>query len=313
MLTAWVAGVEAQQAEKVPRIGYVSLTGSAISIEAFRQGLRDLGYVEGKSILVEYRHAGGNSERYPSILAELVQLKVDAIFVSALAAIYAAKRATKTIPIVMVTTTDPVAAGLIDSLARPGGNITGLTLLARELSGKRMELLKEVIPGVSRVGFLLRADSAPMVTRLKEYEVPARALKIQLQSLEVQSQNPDFEAAFRDAVRGHVNAFIAVRSGLFNDYRKMIADIAIRNRLASMCELSSYVEAGCLISYAPDTNTMYHRAAGYIDKILKGAKPAELPVEQPTKFELVINLKTAKQIGLTIPPNVLGRADKVIK
>jgi ABC-type uncharacterized transport system substrate-binding protein len=305
--------VQAQQPTKVPRIGYLSLTGSAISIAAFRQGLRALGYIEGKNILIEYRNAGGKSERYPSLVTELLQLKVDAILVSALSAIRAAKQATKTIPIVMITTTDPVAAGLIESLARPGGNITGLTLLARELSGKRMELLKEVIPTVSRVGFLSRADSPAMGIRFKEYETAARALKIQLQYLEVQSQNPNFEAAFRDAVRGQVSAFITVRSGLFNDYRKEIADLAIKNRLASACELSSYVEAGGLMSYAPDTNAMYQRAAVYMDKILKGANPGELPVEQPRKFELVFNLRTAKEIGLTIPPNVLARADKVIK
>ena len=242
-----------------------------------------------------------------------MQLKVDAILVSALGAIRAAKRATRTIPVVMITTSDPVAAGLVDSLARPGGNVTGLTLLARELTGKRMELLKEAMPAVSRVGFLLRANAPPMGVRFKEYEAAAHPLKIQLQSFEVQSQNPNFEAAFRDAATAQVNAVITVRSGLFNDYRKEIADSAIKYRLPLICELSSCVEAGGVMSYAPDTNAMYHRAAVYVDKILKGVKPADLPIERPTKFELHINLRTAKQIGLMIPQWTLMKADRVIK
>ena len=212
----------------------------------------------------------------------------------------------------MVTTADPVATGLIDSLARPGGNITGLTRLTRDLSGKRLEVLKETVPGISRVGVLgmrtYRADIA-----FKDYEAAARALKIQLQSLEVRGPNPDFEGAFQAAVKGRVSALIAITTTVLIRYRKQIADLAIKNRLPSMFERSDFVEAGGLISYSANEAENYRRAAVYVDKILKGAKPADLPVEQPTKFELVINLKTAKQIGLTIPPNVLARADKVIK
>jgi putative tryptophan/tyrosine transport system substrate-binding protein len=226
--------------------------------------------------------------------------------------IRAAKQATKTIPIVMVTTEDPVATGLIDSLARPGGNVTGLTLLTRDLTGKRLELLKEVVPTISRVGYLL-ADSPDTRIRFKEYEAAARALKIPLPSLAVQRQNPDFEGAFREAVKGRVSALITARNALLIVNRKQIADLAIKNRLPSMSERSDMVEAGGLVSYATNETDNYRRAAYYVDKILKGAKPAELPVEQPTKFEFVINLKTAKQIGLTIPQWTLTKADKVIK
>jgi ABC-type uncharacterized transport system substrate-binding protein len=315
LLLACIHLAEAQQPKKVPRIGYLSGGGDPKSptVEAFRQGLRDLGYVEGKNVLVEYRYAEGRQDTVSGLVTELVQLKVDVLVLSQLTAIRAAKQATKTIPIVMVTTTDPVAAGTVDSLARPGGNITGLTILMRELNGKRLELLKEVVPTTAPVGFLLRADSPPQSIRFKEYEAAARALKMPLRSLEVQSQNPDFERAFQTATKGGVSALIMVRSGLFIDYRKQIADLAIKHRLPSMCELNIYVEAGGLMSYSANTADSYRSAATYVDKILKGAKPADLPVEQPTKFELVINLKTAKQIGRTIPPNVLARADKVIK
>ena len=232
---------------------------------------------------------------------------------TALPAIRAAKQATKTIPIVMVTTQDPVATGLVDSLARPGGNITGLTRLTRELSGKRLELLKEVVPRISRVGVLWDADVTAPGIAFKEYEAAARALKIQLQSLEVRGPNPDLEGAFQAAAKGRASALITIRNPLLNRYRKQIADLAIKNRLPSMYEGSDYVEAGGLMSYSANDAESFRRAAYYVDKILKGAKPADLPVEQPTKFEFVINLKTAKQIGLTIPQSVLFRADKVIK
>jgi putative tryptophan/tyrosine transport system substrate-binding protein len=319
MLFALCAVAEAQQTKKVPSVGFllqrVSPTPTTPDpfVNAFRQGLRDLGYIEGKNILVEYRYAEGKRERTPSQVAELVQLKVDVLVVRSLSAIRVAKQATKTIPIVMVTTQDPVATGLIDSLARPGGNITGLTGLTRELSGKRLELLKEAVPGISRVGVLTDADSSAVAIAFKDYEAAARALKIQFLSLEVRGPNPDYEGAFQAAAKGRASAIIAVSGPLATSYQKRIADLAIKNRLPSMHEESQYVEAGGLMSYSSSDMESFRRAATYVDKILKGAKPADLPVEQPTKFELVINLKTAKQIGLTIPPNVLARADKVIK
>jgi putative tryptophan/tyrosine transport system substrate-binding protein len=306
-------------AEESPRIGYLSGRGAPTAAtpdpnaDAFRQGLRDLGYIEGKNILVEYRYAEAKEDRIPGLVAELVQLKVDVLVFPNAPAVRAAKQATKTIPIVMVTNVDPVTAGYVDSLARPGGNITGLTRLTRELSGKRLELLKEVVPTISRVGVLLDTDSADSENAFKEYEAAARALKIMLQSVEVRSSNPDFEGAFQAAAKGRVTAVITVRTGLLITYRKQIANLVIKNRLPSMSEGSDFVEAGGLMSYAANDTESYRRSAVYVDKILKGAKPADLPVEQPTKFELIINLKAAKQISLTIPPNVLARADKVIK
>jgi len=314
LLLALCRLAEAQQPTKVHRIGFFSSLGDpntpSPNREAFRQALRDLGYTEGKNILIEYRDHEGMNDRIPSLVAELVQLKVDVIVVSALPAIRAAKQATKTIPIVMVATQDPVATGLIDNLARPGGNITGLSRLTRELSGKRLELLKEVVPEMSRVGVLWNTDRA---TAFKEYEAAARALKIQLQSLGVRGPNADLEGAFQAAVKGRVSALITILDSLLNRYPKQIAALAIKNRMASMFEGSDFVEAGGLMSYGEDGPDQYRRAATYVDKILKGAKPADLPVEQPMKFELVINLKAAKQIGVTIPQSVLYRADKVIK
>jgi putative ABC transport system substrate-binding protein len=317
MFVALCSSPAAQEPAKIPRIGYVSTAGDARSnapqLELFRQGLRDLGYIEGNNILIEYRSLEGSLDRLHSVLAELVQLKVDVIYVASLTGIRAAKQATKIIPIVMMTTADPVATGLIDSLARPGGNVTGLTLLTRELTGKQLELLREVVPTASRVGFLLDADSKPASARFKEYEASARTLKITLQSVPIRRQNPDFEASFQSAEKGRVSALIIVRSSLFSDNRKQIVDLAIKHRLPSINEVNDNVEAGGLMSYSANTANSYRRAAFYVDRILKGAKPADLPVEQPTKFELVINLKTAKQIGLTIPPNVLARADRVIR
>ena len=306
--------VVAQQPKKIPRIGFVSESGDTKNpgpnIESFRQGLRDLGYAEGKNIVVEYRYAEGNNERLPSLVAELVQLKVDVVVVVALPAIRAAKEATKTIPIVMVTNFDPVAFGLVASFARPGGNATGLTLLTRDLSGKRLELLKEVVPGISRVGVLWTQGT----TGLNDYEATARALNIQLQSLEARGPNPDLEGVFRAAVKGRASALITVRNPALTRHKKRIVDLAIKNRLPSMFESPDYVEAGGLVSYAASITEIFRRAGVFVDKILKGAKPADLPVEQPKKFELVINLKTAKQIGLlTIPQSVLYRADRVIR
>jgi ABC-type uncharacterized transport system substrate-binding protein len=225
----------------------------------------------------------------------------------------AAKQATKTIPILMVINEDPVATGLVDSLAHPGGSVTGITLLTRDLSGKRLELLKEMVPAMSRVGILLDGGSPTAGSDLKGYETAAGALKIRVQAIEVRGPNPDFTAEFDTAAKGGVGALIAVRDSLINLNSKRIADLAIKNRLPLMNEASQFVETGGLVSYANNDAESFKRAAVFVDKILKGAKPADLPVEQPTKFELVINLKTAKQIGLTIPPNVLARADKVIR
>ncbi|MBI4529394.1 MAG: ABC transporter substrate-binding protein [Deltaproteobacteria bacterium] len=306
---------EAQQPKRVPRIGVVSADGDRSTpgpqVEAFRQGLRGLGYVEGKNILVEYRYVEGKSDRIiPGLVAELVQLKVDALVMRPRPAIRAAKQATKTIPIVMVTTQDPVAAGFIYSLARPGGNITGITTLQRELSGKRLELLKDVLPGLARVAVLMRAEQGTY--DYEWYEAPARALKIQVQLVRVRDES-DFNAAFESMPKARTGGFIAVSGSLFNRQANRIADLAIKNRLPSIYERPDYVQAGGLMSYSANDTDSFKRAAIYVDKILKGAKPADLPVEQPTEFELAVNLRTAKQIGLTIPPNVLARADKVIK
>jgi putative ABC transport system substrate-binding protein len=302
----------AQQPTKVPRIGYVGGTDDPRTpgpfVNALRQGLHDLGYVEGKNILFEYRSGEGKRGRYPSLVTELVQLKVDVLVSPTPAVIRAAMQATKTIPIVMVTPVDPVAAGLINSLARPGGNVTGVTRLTQELSGKRLELLKELVPGISRVGILWAEG-----TSLRDHEAAARALKIQLQLLEVRRPDPDYEGAFQSAAKRRVSAIISVTGPLATSFRKRIADLAIKNRLPSMYESSFLIGAGGLVSYAANDAESFRRAAVFVDKILKGTKPADLPVEQPTKFEFIINLKTAKQIGLTIPPTVLARADKVIK
>jgi ABC-type uncharacterized transport system substrate-binding protein len=315
MLSALCASAEAQQPKKVPRIGYLSSTPNpGPQVEAFRRGLAELGYVEGKDFQLEYRHIEGKPDRVPNFVAELTKFDID-VFVSPIPpAIRAAKQTTKTIPIVMVVPTDPVATGLVDSLARPGGNVTGLTRMTRELSGKRLELLQEVIPRLSRVGVIWdNANEPSLATSMKEHEIAARALKIPIQSLEVRGSNPNFEGVFRDATNGHVNALIAAMTPVLVHYAKKIADLAIKNRLPLMVERGEFVETGGLMSYSANDTEIFRRAATYVDKILKGAKPADLPVEQPMKFELVINLKTAKQIGLTIPQSVLYRADKVIK
>ncbi len=309
--------VDAQQSSKIQRIGYVSTTGDpnnpGPNVETFKRKLRDLGYIEGNNILSEYRYIEGKMDRTPGLVAELLQLKVDVVVVNGLTPVRIAKQATMTIPIVMVTTQDPVATGLVDSLARPGGNLTGLTSLARDLSGKRLELLKEVAPKVSRLAVLWNADEEGAAIALKQYEAAALSQKIQLQSLGIRAPNPDLDGAFQTGVKGRATALITITGSLLGGKAKPIADLAIKNRLPSMYESSRYVQAGGLMSYSASETESYNRAAVYVDKILKGAKPADLPVEQPTKFEFAINLKTAKQIGLTIPQSVLYRADKVIK
>jgi putative ABC transport system substrate-binding protein len=305
---------QAQQPTKIPRIGYVRVVGlpstPSPNVEAFRQGLRDLGYVEGKTILIEFRYAKGNQDR---IVAELVQQKVDILVSGDAPAIRAAKEATKTVPIVMVINLDPVATGLVDSLARPGGNITGISRLTRELSGKRLELLIEAVPGLSRVGILWDATNEGSKMSFKEYQAASRALKTQLQSLEVHGPEPDLEGAFQSAKKGRAGALIAIGSALLNRQRKQIANYAIQHRLPSMYDSSLWIEPGGLMSYSSNDAESYKRAAWMVDKILKGTKPADIPVEQPTRFELSINLKTAKQISVIIPPNFLARADRVMR
>ena len=305
--------VEAQSPGKIPRIGIVTgrpgqnVTSSNFAL--FRQGLRDFGYNEGKNLLFEYRYHEGNMDLLPTIVTELVDLKVDIIYTTTAQAVRVAKKVTKTIPVVMVVTPDPVAMGLVDSLAHPGGNITGLTLMGRELSGKRLELLSEMMPRISRVGIL----SATGFDAFKDYEAVAPALKIQLQSLEVRPPKPDLSGAFRAAAKGRLKALISVRLPLLALYQKQIIDLALQHRLPLMTEHAEWVENGALVTYAANDAESFKRAAVFVDKILKGAKPADLPVEQPTKFDFVFNLKTAKQIGLTIPPNVLVRATRVIR
>jgi ABC-type uncharacterized transport system substrate-binding protein len=309
--------VEAQQPARVPRIGYVSGTGKAADpgpyVEVLRQGLRALGYIDGKSFVIEYRGAEGKSELLPSLVHELVQLPVDVLVLPISSAIRAAKQATKTIPIVMITQVDPVAERLVDSLARPGGNITGLTTLQRDLSGKRLELLKDAVPKFARVGVLGDADEAMSAIGSKDYEIAARALKVELQLLKVRGTNRDIEKAFGDAIKGRVSGLITITSNRVFLKSKRIIELAIENRLPSMFEGRGWVEGGGLMSYSANDVDQFKRVAYYVDRILKGTKPADLPVEQPTKFEFVINLKTAQQIGLTMPQWVLMRADRVIR
>ena len=316
LLYALCLPVSAQQQTKIPRIGYISGTGNASNqgpyVEALRQGLSDLGYVEGKNFQIEFRGAEGKVETVASIVTELIQLKVDILVLPIVSALRAAKQATNKIPIVMVTQADPVATGLIESLARPGGNITGLTSLQRDLSGKRLELLKEAVAKMSRVGILRDVDELSAIG-FKDYEAAARALKLEVQSLNVRGSNPDLQAAFKEALKARVDALITITNNpLFRDSKK-VTDLALKNRLPSMYEGTTWVERGGLMSYSANDLELFRRAATYVDKILKGAKPAELPVEQPTKFEFVINLKTAKALKLTIPQTVLFRADRVIK
>jgi len=313
-----VAGAvaEAQQPGKIPRIGFLTNTKlDNPSIEPFRRGLQALGYAEGKNIRIEYRYYETKRELIPPLVAELVQMNVDVLVVGAPPAIRAARQATKTIPIVMVTNQDPVAAGYVDSLARPGGNTTGVTNLTRELSGKRLELLKEIVPRLSRVGILWNSDAQDIGfgRGFKEYQASAQSLKIPLESLPIRASNLDFDAAFRVAAKARVNGVVTLSHIVLNPYRKEIAGLAIKHRLPSMGEIEEYAEAGGLVTYSAEDEESYMRAAWYVDKILKGVKPADLPVEQPKKFEFVINLKTAKQIGVTIPQSILYRADRVIK
>ena len=305
----------AQQPAKVPRIGFLGATSpSTISarIEAFRQGLRELGYVEGKNIVIEYRWAEGNFARLPDLAGELVRLNVDVIVTAGPMDTRTAKEATSRIPIVMTWDQDPVGSGFVASLAHPGGNITGLSILAPEISGKQLELLKEVVPKLSRVGFLGNSTEPGNAQALREMEAAARAFGVQLQHLDVLAPK-DIEPAFRAASKRRAHAVLVLTSPVVVAQRTQVIDFAVKNRLPAIYYRRQFVEDGGLMSYGVSQNDLDRRAATYVDKILKGAKPADLPVEQPTKFEFVINLKAAKQIGLTIPPNVLVRADKVIR
>jgi len=313
MLFALCGSVEAQQPKKVPRIGFLitgSRTTEADRIEAFSQGLRELGYIDEKNIKIEYRFAEGVPERQPGLAEELVRLNVDVIVAPNTLAVEAAKQATTTIPIVFPGVADPVAFGFVASLARPGGNITGLTNYSPELSGKRMELLKEALPWISRVGVLRDPRQRP--DSFKETQIAGQSLAIKVRSLEIRNA-ADVETAFSAMRKEHADAFTTLPHALLTFHRKQILVLAGRDRLPSTHSDRRWAEAGGVMSYGPDALNIYRRAATYVDKILKGAKPAELPVEQPTKFELVINLKAAKQIGLTISPNVLARADMVIR
>jgi len=314
-LAACGAVAQAQQPMKIPRIGYQAAASPSVvaaRIEAFRQGLRKLGYVEGKNIVIEYRYAEGKLDRLPALAAELVRLNVDVIVTAGPSDTKAAKDATSTIPIVMAFDPDPVRNGFVASLARPGGNITGLSTLAPELSGKQLELLKETVPKLSRVAVLGSSAEPGNAQSLKEVELAAGTFGVKLQYLDVLSPK-DIETAFQAAGKGRADAVLLLASPFAAPNRKQIADLAIKSRLPTIYFRSDFVEAGGLMSYGASQNDLDRRAATYVDKILKGRKPADLPVEQPIKFEFIINLQSAKQIGLTIPPNVLARADRVIR
>jgi len=305
----------AQQPTKIPLIGFLSgdfPTPSSARYEIFRRRLRELGYVEGKNIVIEHLWAEGKLDRFPALAAELVRLKVDVIVTWGSTATRAAKEATNTIPIVMANDADPVASGVVASLARPGGNITGFSTLSPELSGKRLELLKEIVPKLSRVAVLGASTSTSSALALKETELAAGALKLKLQYLDVLDPK-DIETAFRAAGKARADAVLTLPTTVLYSQRKQIVDLAVKSRLPAIYPQTEYTEVGGLVSYEPNLADMWRRAATYVDKILKGTKPADLPVEQPMKFEFVINLKAAKAIGLTIPPNVLVRADKVIR
>jgi len=309
---------DAQETSKtLPRIGVIASTGapgtSSPWFDSFRMGLQEVGYVEGKNIYIERRYAEGRLDRIPDLVNDLVQQKVDVIVAPNNVAIQAARKTTKLIPIVMVSSVDPVDAGYVQSFARPGGNITGLTTISRDLSAKRVELLKELLPKMSRVGVLWDADGPGPAIALKEYETAAHAFKFDFKSLDVRGPKPDLDKAFQAANAARVEALIVVRNPLMSRHAKLIFELAIKSRLVSMAEEGQYVDAGGLISYGANVADIYRRAAEYVVEILKGTKPSDLPVKLPSKFEIFINLKTAKQLGLVIPQRVLVQADKVIQ
>ena len=313
MLFALCGPVDAQQSGKIFRIGFLdagTAAGSAILVEAFRQELRKLGWIEGKNITIEYRFAEQNLERLPELAADLVRLNIDLIVVSGTRAALAAKRTTSTIPIVMANASNPVGAGLVESLARPGGNVTGLSSLG-ELNSKRLEILKDAVPKLARVGLLLLAGSTDL--QLKELRPAAQALKLKLEEIETQADAKGLESAFQAAKQKQVDAIMTTANRVFFAERKRIVELASKHRLPAIYPEKGFVDEGGLMSYGADYDDLFRRAAVYVDKILKGVKPADLPVQQATKFEFIINLKAAQQIGLTIPGRVLERANRVIK
>jgi putative ABC transport system substrate-binding protein len=304
---------DAQQPTKIPRIGFLVVPQRSFfstRLETFRQGLRGLGYVEGTNVIIEYRYADGKLDLLPALASELVQLKVDVMVTSSVAGVLAAKTAAGTIPIVFAAVSDPVGTGLVASLARPGGNVTGLSIFAPELSGKRLELLKEAFPKVTRVVILWNPTSDSL--SFTEMQAAAKVLGVQLLSMEVRGAN-DFESGFKLAKKENAQALVTMPTPVINSNQTQILDFVVKNRLPAMYAVPEFVEAGGLMSYAPNYADQFRRAAVFVDKILKGTKPADIPVEQPMKFEFIINLKSAKQIGLTVPPNVLVRANRVIR
>ena len=314
-LFAFCHSAQAQQKSHVPRIGYLtvtSLSANKMRVEAFRQGLRELGYHEGRNIIVEWRSGAGKANREDELVAEALRLNVDVIISSGPTMTRAAKQATSIIPIVMAFDSDPIGNRFVASLARPGGNINGLSAPSPELAGKQVELLKEVLPRIARIAILGNSDEPANQNTLNEIGVAARAMSVQVQSVDVRGTE-DIKTALAGVIKSHTDAVIVVPSLVFTDKRAQLANLVLQARLPSIYFRQEFVEAGGLMSYAPSFTDLSRRAASYVDKILKGIKPADLPVEQPTKFELVINLKSAKQIGLPIPPNVLARADRVIK
>jgi putative ABC transport system substrate-binding protein len=323
LLSALGVAAEAQQPGKVARIGYLSRdlhpadsrAPAPRNLEAFRQGLQELGYIEGKNIIIEYRYADLRFERLPALAEELVRLKVEIIVAESFTTVRAVRKVTTTIPIVVTGGMDPVGSGFVASLSRPGGNVTGLSNYSVELLGKRLELLKEVVPKVSRFVFLNDTDSAPSKAMFKDGQAAAKTLGVKFQLVEVKAQDPDFESAFRVMVKERIGAVITSPSPRLSLslHRKRILQLLEQARMPAIHPSAAWVEAGGLMYYGANIPDLYRRAATYVDKILKGTKPADLPVEQPMKFDFVINLKAAKQIGLAVPPNVLARADKVIK
>ncbi|HWO41363.1 MAG TPA: ABC transporter substrate-binding protein [Candidatus Eisenbacteria bacterium] len=317
-LLASLCLAEAQQAKSgIPRIGFIATTGTSDGpsplLDEFRLGLRELGYIEGKNILIEHRYAEGRLDRMPILVNELVRERVDLIVAPNNVVIRAAKEATKTIPIVMITTVDPVAAGYVSSYAQPGGNVTGFANLSRALSAKRVELLKELLPKMSRMGVLWDADGPGPAIAAKEYEEAAKRFKLELKSLQVRGPNPDFSGAFQAAKAARVEALIVVGNALMYKHANQVFDLASKDRLPSMTEEGRFVRSGGLVSYGANLADLYRRAAEYVVEILKGAKPGDLPVKLPTKFEIFVNLKTAQELGVSIPQHVLIKADKVIK
>jgi len=312
MLFALCSSTYAQQPKSIPHIGYLRFIEVPVYDAAFRKGLSELGYVEGQNIHVEYRFAGGSTERLAEFAEELVRLKVDVIVAGSTQSIDAARQATRTIPIVFPVTFDPVESGFVTSLARPGGNLTGLSTVNPDAAAKRVELMKEIMPRISRLAVLRNPTNSGSQFPLKETEAGAKRLAIRVQVIEVRDAN-QLAGAFSTASKARADALIVLADALFFAHRGQVAELGIRHRLPTMFDDAQSVDAGGLISYGANLADLFRRAAVYVNKILKGAKPEDLPVEQPTKFEFIVNLKTAKQIGLTIPPNVLARADRVIR